>query len=233
MRSSVASVNIGPFDYQPFMKSGSQTHSEAIVSNGDHATDQVIPLKVTAEPPTREEYLSATKTLSRRDRVGITGEAAATGGGVAAGAAAASAIAGAAGATTILGSTTLGSVLGGVFVATTPIGWVIGCAALAGLAGYVIAKLARSGGRHDEKRKRLIKSIERKIGTAVLRQSSPVTPDTIELLRQKLQRCVTVGKLDPTSSDRMLSLVDNNKLPLRIAMKRADDLLEEAQNSEE
>jgi len=78
------------------------------------------------------------------DKVEISSDVVSAIGGGAVGAAAAGSIATAAGASTLLGSTSLASVLGGVFVTTTPIGWVVGAAVAAGAASYGIGKLIKS-----------------------------------------------------------------------------------------
>jgi hypothetical protein len=93
--------------------------------------------------------------LSGRDRVGIAGDVLITAGGLAAGAAAAGTVAATAGVSTIAGSTVLGSVLGGVFVAATPVGWVFGTAVVGGAIAYGVSRLVRSGAIQDERRRRL------------------------------------------------------------------------------
>lgn len=97
---------------------------------------------------------------SPRDRVGILGEVGIIGIGVAGGVASAGTAAAAAGATTILGSSTLGGLLGGVLVASTPVGWVIGTAALGGATAYGISKLFRSGNVSDERTKQNIHKLK-------------------------------------------------------------------------
>lgn len=91
-----------------------------------------------------------------RDKIGLTGEYLATAGGAAAGVAVAGSIAGAAGATTLLGSTGLAGMLGGVFVTATPVGWVLGSAALLGAAGYGVTKMIRSGSEQERVRREFI-----------------------------------------------------------------------------
>ena len=103
--------------------------------------------------------------LKRSDKVGVAGMGLGTGAGVAGGTAAAGVLASAAGATTLLGSTTLGGVLGGVFVAATPIGWVVGCAIAGGALGLGIAKMVKSGGAQDQIREDMIKRFQTKLDT--------------------------------------------------------------------
>ena len=102
--------------------------------------------------PTNDEYNKALEKLKGRDKVGVLGDVLGVGAGIASGVAASGGIAGAAGASTLLGSSALGSLAGGVFVAATPVGWVIGSAAAAGMLGYGISKVIRSGGKVDERK---------------------------------------------------------------------------------
>jgi len=116
---------------------------------------------------TTEEYIQALETMkqSPKDRVGMVAVLGGTGLGVIAGTAASGSIAAALGVTTLLGSSTLGTVLGGVLVTTTPVGWVIGAAAAAGAIGYGISKLVRSGARADVIKEMNIKDLHAEIET--------------------------------------------------------------------
>ena len=98
-----------------------------------------------------EEYINALERMkkSSRDRVGILGEIGAAGLGGIAGSGVAGVIASTAGAATLFGSSTLASVMGGVFVTTTPVGWVVGSVIVGGAVGYGVSKLVRSGGKSD------------------------------------------------------------------------------------
>lgn len=112
-----------------------------------------------------EEYVGALEKMKRspRDRLGILGELGATGIGVTAGVAISGAAAGVAGAATLAGSTTLASVLGGIFVTTTPVGWVVGAAAAGGALAYAATKAIRSGSKSDFLKMRTIRDIEGRI----------------------------------------------------------------------
>ena len=96
------------------------------------------------------------------DKVEISSEVVSTIGGGAVGAVAAGTIASAAGASTLLGSTSLASALGGIFVTTTPIGWIVGTAAVAGAAGYSISKLIKSR-KKNKKRDEVFKKLELRV----------------------------------------------------------------------
>ncbi|HRG46206.1 MAG TPA: hypothetical protein PLG41_08400 [Leptospiraceae bacterium] len=101
--------------------------------------------------PTKLEYQNALLKIkeSGRDKIGLFGEALGLGIGTAGGAAVAGTVATVAGASTLLGSTTLGSVLGGIFVTSTPVGWVVGAAAAGGALSYAAIKLIKSGNKSD------------------------------------------------------------------------------------
>ncbi|MGJ0310770.1 hypothetical protein [Aliarcobacter cryaerophilus] len=111
------------------------------------------------------DYSEALKKISEspKDRVGILGEVGIVGLGVATGIGGAGTVAAAAGATTILGSSTLGGLLGGVFIATTPVGWVVGTAVAGGAVAYGLSKLFKSGNVSDERKAQNIKNIKNKI----------------------------------------------------------------------
>lgn len=115
--------------------------------------------------PSLDEYVAALGQMKRspRDRVGRLGSIGMTGIGTAGGAAASGKIAAAAGASTILGSTTLGNLLGGVFVAATPVGWIIGSALAGGAIAYGAVRLVRSGSRFDTSREYDIRELEERI----------------------------------------------------------------------
>lgn len=109
-----------------------------------------------------EEYIHALEKMkhSPRDRLGILGELGVTGLGVTTGIALSGTIAGAAGAATLAGSSTLATLLGGVFVTATPIGWVIGSAVVCGSLAYTVGKLVKSGASCDALKARTIQELE-------------------------------------------------------------------------
>lgn len=160
---------------------------------------------------------NAIRNLTGRDRLGKLGGILGTTGGVAAGASAAGAIAGAAGVSTLLGSTTLASALGGVFVATTPVGWVIGSAALAGAAGYGIAKMIRSGSREDQVREELIRRLRQRLGSIGGKESEQVALDE---LRLRLPAAIKGGMVTEEQAERMVRLVEQGALNAGVALSR-------------
>lgn len=171
---------------------------------------------------TREEYLKALRKLKSRDGVGIAGEVAATGAGVAAGAAGSTAIAGAFGASTLLGSSTLGSLVGGVFVTTTPIGWVIGSALAAGAIGYGISKACSSGGSNDQIRREAARVVQTRMQA---REEAEIARHHYDDFIDALDTAVSAGVLDPEKSDRLIRLVDEEKLDVETATKRVSAMI--------
>ena len=133
--------------------------------------------------PTIDEYLCALEKMKRnpRDRVGILGELGVAGLGITAGAALSGSIAAVAGTATLAGSTTLATIMGGVFVTTTPVGWIVGSAMAGGTLAYAAVKLVRSGAKCDTRRKINIRELEERIQE--LRQKSDNSPDHDEKMK--------------------------------------------------
>lgn len=173
--------------------------------------------KPEAEAPDEVAIKQAIEKVCGRDKLGLAGEHLATVGGAAAGVATAGSIAGAAGATTLLGSTTLAGMLGGVFVTTTPIGWVIGSAAVMGAAGYGIAKLVRSGSEQDRLRKAFI---ERQTQRLVALETARAPQDEKVELGQLIALTLAAGVLEQNAARRMVDLVNAGKLPTSLALER-------------
>lgn len=195
----------------------SQSQPESIEPPGDMSSSRRFG---------KEQYLKALGKLEGRDAVGRAGELLGSAGGAAAGAAAAGTIASAAGATTLLGSTTLAGVLGGVFVAATPVGWIIGSAAAAGLVAFGVAKMIRSGTRQDEIRAKLKASIKRKVGEIdSFEEWQLAEADLLLRLNLKLVEAVKTGALSEENSRRIRLLVEKNDLSVDIALDRISRLL--------
>jgi hypothetical protein len=155
--------------------------------------------------------------LSDRDRVGISAEVLGAAGGAAAGVAVAGTAAAAAGATTLLGSTSLASVLGGVFVTATPVGWIVASAVLAGAAGYGLTKLIRSGAHQDRVRGELIERLSKRL-EALGPQSRE--KDTLAELAQLISIALAASLITAEQGNRMINLVDTGVLSAQLAVER-------------
>jgi hypothetical protein len=178
-------------------------------------TDQDTPQ---VESVTSSDIHLAIRKLNGKDRVGTAGQLLATAGGFGAGASAAGAIAGAAGATTLLGSTTLGSVLGGVLVTTTPVGWVIGCALAGAAAAYGVSKAVRSGGRNDRIREEVITRLTIRLNQ--LQKNRQDIVRTLARLKINIGNAVRDGHISSEQACRLVTLVEDRKLDPQVALAR-------------
>ena len=159
--------------------------------------------------------------LSSQDKVGVVGEHLAALGGAAGGIAVAGTVAGAAGATTLLGSSALAGALGGVFVTTTPVGWVIGSAALMGAAGYGIAKMIRSGSAQDQVRKAAIQRLNLRLEAI---KAERIAPDCKSELSQLIALTLEASAITEEAASRLVSLVDAGTLKPELALERVKSI---------
>ena len=144
-----------------------------------------------------------------------------------AGAALSGVAAGAVGATSLLGSTSLAGLLGGVFVTTTPVGWVIGSAAIAGAAGYGVVKLIRSGSQQDRVRAEISKKLRVRLAE---KAEAPSVGERDELVR--LTGMATDSRmLSLQSAAKMIGLVDAGALSLDLALQRTRALVEQSSDN--
>ncbi len=168
-------------------------------------------------PEAERDTHTAINKLRSKDKVGLAGEHLAAIGGGAAGVAAAGTIAGAVGATTLFGSTSLAGALGGVFLTTTPVGWVIGSALLAGAAGYGIAKMIRSGSEQDQVRKDVIERLTARLSSL---KAEKVSPDCKVELNQLLALTVAAEAISEDAASRMVALIETGALKPDVALAR-------------
>jgi hypothetical protein len=179
------------------------------------------------KPLTEKQYVDALEKMktSPRDRIGILGELGVTGIGAAAGAAFSGAAAGAAGAATFAGSSTLASILGGVFITTTPIGWVVGSVAVGAGVGYAISKLVRSGGKADVYRVHSIQELETRIKQ--LRAESVDGATFEEKFQQVItgvQYLVVNGRIGQEKATELVAGVEQKKIDIDDGLKAIEDL---------
>lgn len=174
------------------------------------------------QPKSEEDAIRlAIEKMSGRDRLGLAGEHIALAGGSLAGVSAAGTVATVAGASTLFGSTTLAGVFGGLFVTTTPIGWVVGSAVAMGAAGYGIARMIRSGSEQDRARKDFV---ERQTKRLMSLEMETITVDGRVELSQLVALTVAGGVIDQVSASRMVDLVDSGSLSPELALERIRSL---------
>jgi hypothetical protein len=177
-----------------------------------------------------DDYIEALEKVknSPKDRVGILGDLSATSLGGIAGAGVAGTAASIAGATTLLGSSTLGTILGGVFITTTPIGWITGLSILGGAAGYGISRLIRSGQKNDEiislRKSELTKRIKSLQITASLERKND---EKLKHLITIVQLLVKNDKISQQDSTALIDGVAKGSIDIKLAFQLSNNLLKE------
>lgn len=177
---------------------------------------------------TADEYIRALEKMKKspRDRIGVLGELGASGLGGVAGAGLAAATASAAGAATIFGSGTLGTILGGVFVTTTPIGWVVGGVAVGGAVGYGISKLISSGGKSDAIKQMNIRELQTRIKTLQNQsQESYKSNDKIKKVIEGIQLLIKNNKLSQDDSTALLAGIEKGNMTVDFVFNTINEIL--------
>lgn len=174
------------------------------------------------------DYKEALKKIKNnpRDRIGILGEVGIVAIGVTGGVATAGSIAAAAGATTILGSTTLGGLLGGIFVATTPVGWMFGTAAAGGVIAYGVSRLFKSGNISDERTYQNIIKLEEKIRTLEKEVNKTHNIDEkYSKLASMYIELIDAGLIDETTVKEILEGIQSENINIEVAFQNVQKML--------
>ncbi len=179
--------------------------------------------KKPSDTQTVDDIEQAIKKLKGVDRVGSAGQVLTTVGGAAAGGVAAGSIAAAAGATTLFGSTSLAGALGTIFVTTTPVGWVAGCAVAGAAAAYGASKMIKSGGRNDRVREELIGKLTKRLDEIKVRNTEP---RAMADLQHAMAEAIRRGCLTEDDATRIVNLVELGKLKIDLALSRISGLIE-------
>jgi len=182
-----------------------------------------------------EEYVQALEKMknSPRDRVGTLGEFGVAGIGVTAGGAASGKIAALFGANTLLGSSTLAKLLGGIFVTTTPVGWIVGCAIGGGALAYGVSKLVRSGGKSDAKREMNIRELTDLIAKKKREsESTGVSEEKYKRLIESLQLLVINRRITQEKSEELLMDIKNGRISIDFAFNVIEGMLREKQKKQ-
>jgi len=180
------------------------------------------------KPLTKKQYVAALEKMKKspRDRIGILGELGVTGLGAAAGAALSGAAAGVAGVATLAGSSTLASILGGVFITTTPIGWVVGSVAAGAGLGYAASKLVRSGGKSDVYRINSIRDLEARISQ--LKAKSATVASSEDKFRQVitgLQYLLVNGRVSQEKATELIVGIQQQKIAIDDVFQTIEQLV--------
>jgi antitoxin component of RelBE/YafQ-DinJ toxin-antitoxin module len=196
-------------------------YSVQVIKTAANIKEKYIPIELEDDSPNKE-MSDAINKLKKKDKVGIAGEGLSAIGGAAAGVVASGGIASAAGAATLFGSTSLAGTLGGVFVTATPVGWVIGSAAVSGAVGYSIAKMVRSGSEQDQVRKEVVERLSAKLEVMKVEQGKI---DSIDNLNQLLPKVIMNGFINESQAEKMLDLISEGRLDVAIAVQRIEGMI--------
>jgi len=161
-----------------------------------------------------------------KDKIRVLAQSGITAGGVALGAAAAGTLASAAGASSILGLTTAAGWLGISLTAATPIGWVVGCAAVAGATAYGISTWIHGGGLSEGRKLELLQKYRedyRKIEAKERAGDISETGRTNFIL--SLKELIDKDIMPPDKAFSLITHVEQGRIPLSQASSLIQDLL--------
>ena len=183
---------------------------------------------------TKEDYIAALEKMknSPNDRLGILSEIGITWAGATAGFVAGGAAASAVGATTLLGSSTLAGIFGGVFVTSTPVGWLIGGAVLAGGAAYGLTRLIQGSYKADQEKEKNIQALEDHIQEYESSGQKQKMEELVVLLIELLQQAVELG-FSQEKSNKILVRVFNNKMPVEKAISLVTGYVENSEKHQD
>lgn len=168
------------------------------------------------------EYRAALARIKKqqRDRLGVLGEIGLHGLGAAAGYAASASVANAFGATTLLGSSWLGGLLGGLFVTTTPVGWVVGSTVAGAAAASLVARLIRSGRDSDGQRRMMVATLKQRLAQRQQEEEQhPGPASRTAELENVLKILVQRGRINRELSDAVLLAVRQGHMTVEYALE--------------
>jgi len=180
--------------------------------------------------PAKAQLLKMIDKLERNpdDRVRILGDAGITIVGAGLGAAAAGTLASAVGATSIFGLTTAASWLGVSVVAATPVGWFIGCAAVAGVAVYRVSRIIHGGGLAEGRKLELLQQYREAANNmeAKERAGSITETDKTEFI-VSTRELIEKNVVSPEEVFELIEHVEQGRIPIAQAYLMIQNLLEE------
>lgn len=178
--------------------------------------------------PTKEQLLKIIDELERHpeDKISILGNAGITFIGAGLGIAASGTIASTLGATSIFGITTLAGWFGVTAIATTPVGWILGCAAVAGSAAYGISRLIHHGGLAEGKKRELLQNYRESIQKMEIKENSDSIlesdkTDFVLSIRELIDKDV----ISPEDATNLIKTVELGSVSLSHAYTLLENLL--------
>ena len=183
---------------------------------------------------TKDQLLKMITELEKNpeDKVRIMGDMGITATGAILGAAAAGTLASAAGATSIFGLSTAASWLGVTVVAATPIGWIIGCAALGSAAAYGISRAIHDGGLSEGRKRELLQKYKedaKRIETKEVAGS--ITEEDRTKFIISMKEMIDKDAISPDKATQLIEQVEQGRIPLSQALELIQALLVETQTA--
>ena len=181
---------------------------------------------------TKEQLLKIIDELEKKpqDRVRILGDAGITLVGAGLGVAAASTLAGAAGVTSIWGLTTAASWIGVTAVSATPVGWVIGTAAVAGAAAYGVSRLIHNGGVSEGQKIELLHLYKEQAKAIDAKERSEnITDADKTAFIVSLRGLIETNAIAPEKARLLIEYVEQGRIPISQALIIVKNILEENQ----
>lgn len=181
---------------------------------------------------TKKQLLKMIDNLEKNphDKVRILGDTGITLVGVGLGAAAAGTLASAAGVTSIWGLTTAASWIGISVVSATPVGWVIGSAAVAGAAAYGVSRAIHGGGLAEGRKLELLQQYREAANNMEAKERAKGITETdktefIISTRELIDKDV----ISPEEAFELIEHVEQGRIPIAQAYQMIQNLLEEKQ----
>ena len=180
--------------------------------------------------PTKQKLLKMIDELEKNpeDKVSILGDAGITLIGAGLGIAASGIVASTVGATSIFGITTMAGWLGVTAVATTPIGWIIGCATAAGAAAYGVSRLIRSGGLAEGRKKELLQQYKEDAKKMEMKENANNIADsdkTIFII--SIRDLIDKDVISPEDAASLIKNVEQGTISISHAYSLLENLLNE------
>lgn len=179
---------------------------------------------------TKEQLLKMIDQLQKNpdDKVRLLGDTGITIVGAGLGAAAAGTVASAAGATSIFGLTTAASWFGVTAVAATPVGWIIGCAAVAGAAAYGVSRLVRDGGLAEGRKQELLQQYhEAANNMAAKERAGSITEKDKTAFIIAIRELIDKDVIAPEEATDLIEHVEQGRIPISQAFSMIESLLAE------
>ena len=180
---------------------------------------------------TKKDLLKLIDELEKNpaDKIRIMGDAGITILGASLGGAAAGAVAAAVGGTSVAGITSALSLIGFTFVASTPVGWIVGMAVASGAAAYGVTRLIRGGGLAEGRRAELLQvyreqareiEVKERAGTIALEDRTRFIISLRELIDKNI--------IPPINAFRLIEQVEQGRIVLSQGLELIQLVLQNA-----